>query len=660
MKQDITKEMVRGAALVALLAATGLAAADPGAMRSYRGLAITAGGERIAAIETVEGDKAPPRVTVRTTAGGTIAATYESAACGQCRFDTPAWSPDGSALALIGSDAKAGTASVLVLRGGKLVTVATIKGVANTVRWSPDGRQLAFLATVNAKKLTGAVEAGARQVGEIGLAQEEDEQRIALVALDDTAGGEVRLVSPGDTFVYEYDWTPDGKGFVVTSAKGNGDNNWWIATLGHVDADSGRLRVLAAPKMQMNMPHVSPDGRTVAFIGGLMSDFGSVGGDVFTVPIEGGGPDGAVPTDVTPDFKGSFNGISWRGQALLASVQAGADTGIASIDPGARSARVLWKAPVSASAARDGRFVFSADGKVAASVHEDYEQGPRIVAGALAALAPITHDNEDFAPQVKARSIAWTNEGFNVQGWLVGPRTVAPGKKYPMIVQVHGGPAAAVTPRYVAGGESGNSLVRALVDKGYFVFFPNPRGSYGQGLAFSSANKRDFGGGDWRDILAGVDAAIREAPVDGARLGLMGHSYGGFMTMWGVTHSQRFKAAIASAGIANWISYYGQNGIDQWMVPFFGATMYDDPAIYRAASPIAAIKSATTPTLVMVGERDVECPPAQSFEFWHGLKAQGVPTALVVYEDEGHAIRKPEHARDQRERTLAWFDRYLR
>jgi dipeptidyl aminopeptidase/acylaminoacyl peptidase len=653
MRQMGMHTWLRSGTLLALMAAAGLAAAD-GGMRSYRALAMTAAGDRIAAIETVDGDKRAPHVTVRETVGGRIAATYESVACGQCRFDAPAWSPDGRSMALVGTDAKAGTASVLVLRDGKLATVATLKGVANTVRWSPDGRQLAFLATVNAKKLTGAVEAGARQVGEIGLAQEEDEQRIALVPVDAPAGSEIRLVSPGDTFIYEYDWTPDGKGFVVTSAKGNGDNNWWIATLGHVDAASGKLRVLAAPKMQMNMPHVSPDGRTVAFIGGLMSDFGSVGGDVFTVPIGG-----AEPTDITPGFKGSFNGISWRGAALLASVQAGADTGIASIDPAARSARLLWQAPVSASGARDGRFVFSADGKVAASVQEDYEHAPRIVAGPLAALAPITRDNADFAPQVKARSIAWTSEGFNVQGWLVGPRTVEPGKKYPMIVQVHGGPAAAVTPHYVSGGESGNSLVRALVDKGYFVFFPNPRGSYGQGLAFSSANKRDFGGGDWRDILAGADAVLRQAPVDGARLGLIGHSYGGFMTMWGVTHSQRFKAAVASAGIANWISYYGQNGIDQWMVPFFGATMYADPAIYRAASPIESIKSATTPTLVMVGERDVECPPAQSQEFWHGLKAQGVPTALVIYEDEGHAIRKPEHAADQRVRVLAWFDKYL-
>jgi dipeptidyl aminopeptidase/acylaminoacyl peptidase len=140
----------------------------------------------------------------------------------------------------------------------------------------------------------------------------------------------------------------------------------------------------------------------------------------------------------------------------------------------------------------------------------------------------------------------------------------------------------------------------------------------------------------------------------------MGHSYGGFMTMWGVTHSDRFKAAVAGAGIANWISYYGQNGIGQWMVPFFGAAMYDDPAVYRRASPIESIKQAKTPTLLYVGERDVETPAVQSMEFWHGLRAIGTPTTLVIYDGEGHAIRKPAHQLDQRKRTVEWFERYLK
>ncbi len=140
----------------------------------------------------------------------------------------------------------------------------------------------------------------------------------------------------------------------------------------------------------------------------------------------------------------------------------------------------------------------------------------------------------------------------------------------------------------------------------------------------------------------------------------MGHSYGGLMTMWTVTHSNRFKAAVAGAGIANWSSYYGENGIDQWMIPFFGASFYDDPAIYDKLSPIRYIKDAKTPTFIYVGERDVECPAPQSLEFWHGLKAMGVDTTLMIYEDEGHGIRKPEHQKDQADRTAAWFAKYLK
>ena len=643
---------VRNTLAAAMLAALGAHAATPAAMREYRSLAMNASGERIAAIEANDpgGQAKRPHgiIIVRDAKSGKIVGEYDP--CASCSYDQPSWSPDQKSLAFVASDGKAGKATLYVVSGAAPQEVASVKGIASTARWSPDGNQIAILATVDAKKLAGAVEAGARQVGEIG--SEDDAQRIALVP---AKGGELRLVSPADTYVYEYDWTPDGKGFAVTSARGNGDNNWWIATLGHVDAASGALRIVAAPKMQLNIPRVSPDGKTVAFVGGLMSDFGSIGGDLFTVPLAGG-----EPVNVTPGYAGSFNGLSWQGRKLLASALVGSEQAVVSVDPAARAARTLWSGPVSASGTRQGRFVFSADGSIAASVHESYEHAARMVAGRLPALVPITNDNDGFTPQVTARSVSWTNEGFKVQGWLVGPKQLDAGKTYPMIVQVHGGPSAAATPRFVGEGEQGNVLMRDMVKRGYFIFMPNPRGSYGQGLAFTMANKRDFGGGDWRDILAGIDAAARVAPIDTGRLGLMGHSYGGFMTMWGVTHSDRFKAAVAGAGIANWISYYGQNGIDQWMVPFFGASMYDDPAIYRAASPIESIKNAKTPTLIMVGERDVEVPAAQSIEFWHGLKAMNVPVSLVIFEGEGHSFRKPETQKESRSRTLAWFEKYLK
>jgi dipeptidyl aminopeptidase/acylaminoacyl peptidase len=224
-----------------------------------------------------------------------------------------------------------------------------------------------------------------------------------------------------------------------------------------------------------------------------------------------------------------------------------------------------------------------------------------------------------------------------------------------MIMVVHGGPASAATSSFLW-----DQMTAGWLRNGYFVFEPNPRGSFGQGEAFTRANIKDFGGGDLRDDLAGLDAIEKVAPVDDARLGLYGHSYGGFMTMWIVTHSQRFKVAAAGAGVSDWVAYYGQNGIDQWMIPYFGASAYDDPSIYDRLSPIRSIKAVRTPVFLYVGEHDVECPPEQTREFWHGLRAFGVPTSLVVYADEGHRLRKPENVTDLNQRLVEWFDRHLK
>jgi dipeptidyl aminopeptidase/acylaminoacyl peptidase len=225
-----------------------------------------------------------------------------------------------------------------------------------------------------------------------------------------------------------------------------------------------------------------------------------------------------------------------------------------------------------------------------------------------------------------------------------------------MVVVVHGGPASQLTSRW----GSGLGLPLSLGAGGYFLFFPNPRGSYGQGEEFTRANVRDFGHGDLRDILRGVDTVLKAAPVDPERLGLTGWSYGGFMTMWAVTQTNRFRAAVAGAGIANWQSYYGENQIDQWMIPYFGASVYDDPAVYARSAPINFIKNARTPTLVMVGDRDAECPAPQSYEFWHALKTLGVETQLVIYAGEGHAVSQTPNRRDILQRAADWFDRRLK
>src|SRR6185437_3188102 len=532
------------------LAFPALAATSP-AIHQFGDLALSPMGDKTATVESDDPgnltEEPHGAVIVRDAAGKSIG-HYDP--CTACRYSDPVWSPKGDALLFLATDEKAGKTTLYRAATGAPQSLAVISGVANTPRYSSDGGRIALLVTLGAHKKTGAIQAAAPQVGEIG--ENNDEQRIAVLP---ASGGELKLISPADTYVYEYSWTPDGKGFAATAAKGNGDNNWWIASLDYVDLGSGALRVIASPKMQMDMPRVSPDGKSVAFIGGLMSDWGSVGGDVYTVPLAGG-----APVDIMPNAKATFEGLDWRGGKLVATALMGDRSAAVTIDPAGKDVHVSWSAPVSVRGEEFANAIaFSADGAVAATVMQDFTHAPEIAIGRLPALAPVTKANAAWPASVVAQSVRWKNEGYDVQGWLLSPLKVSAGK-HPMITIVHGGPSAASEPRYIAAGGphgTGFDFVAPFIARGYFVFYPNPRGSYGQGEAFTRANIRDFGRGDLRDILAGIDAVERTQPVDDARLGLYGHSYGGWMSMWANTQTHRFKAIVAGAGIANWTSYYG-------------------------------------------------------------------------------------------------------
>ncbi|MBW8744570.1 MAG: S9 family peptidase [Sphingomonas sp.] len=623
-----------------------LASAPALAAHKFEDLAISPKGEAVAAVESEDGAGAHGTIVLRRVSDGRVLRVIDP--CAACDYSDPVFAADGR-LVFLGRDRAAGTVSLnLADAGGHLRVVATIKGLAEAPRFAPDGKRIAVLVTLNATKETGATQAGARQVGEIG--ESSDEKRIAVFDLAGiVAGDAVRPISPAGRYVYEYAWTPDGKGFVASTAPGDGDDNWWVATIDAIDASTGAVRPIAKPATQVRFPRISPDGKTIAYIGGLMSDYGSVGGDVWTVPFAGG-----PPINRTAGLKATITSLVWLKDGLRGTMLAGADAALVRIDDKGKVA-TFWSKPVGL-AAGDAKAAFSLDGRIAASTVVDFEHAAALYAGPVAALAPITHDNDAMPAPVRARSVSWSNGGFQVQGWLLAPANADPAQRAPMIVNVHGGPASAHMPNYI----DANGITADLARAGYYIFLPNPRGSYGQGEAFTAANKRDFGGGDLKDILAGIDAVEKIAPVDETRLGLMGGSYGGFMAMWTNTQTSRFKALVAGAGLSDWISYYGINGIDQWMIPFFGKSMYDDPKAYWDVSAIQFIKRAKTPTFIYVGERDIEVPPTQSIEYWHALREMGVPASLVIYPGEGHRLRDPAHAADMRKRTVAWFDTYVK
>ena len=252
------------------------------------------------------------------------------------------------------------------------------------------------------------------------------------------------------------------------------------------------------------------------------------------------------------------------------------------------------------------------------------------------------------------REYQFTNEGLEVQGWLVPPINLDETKKYPVILYIHGGP-------HGMHGYSFNATVQALAAKGYGVLLINPRGSSGYGQKFSDGCVNDWGGGDYRDLMRGVDVALEKFPyLDKDRMGVMGGSYGGYMTNWIVTQTDRFKAAIASASLSNLISFYSTSLYQDLVHAEFNGMPWDNYEKLWDRSPLKHIKNVKTPTMLVHGENDNDVHITQAEEMYTALKMRGVDTVLVRYPREGHGIREPKHKVDNLQRNLDWFEKYLK
>lgn len=644
--------------------------AQLGKAQSIQAVAISPDGKQLAWVIQRDGK---PAIEVADADGRHAHRVSAAARAGSCAESGIAWAPDSRRLAFV-ANCHVDLTSTQVMQNaiyladtrgnGAPARLAQLQGYVRSLQWTADGKLLGFLYVAGATRHASAVAAAKPAAGEIGVSGVEV-QRVASL---DVASGTLRELTPAGLYVYEFDWSPDGARIAYTAALPPGDNNWWIARLYVQNAQAGAdARVLVDPAetasgtlhgLQIALPRWSPDATRIAFIGGLMSDQGATGGDLYAVPAGGG-----APANLTPGSKVTPSWLRWTSpQSMLVSQVSNGHSQLADYAVSATRAaqqRVHFTLPASiGDGSASMAMSLSADFRRIAFVQSSYAAASEVHAGVLGHAPPpaVTSFNAALKPAWgKAESVEWNNEGFHVQGWLLYPADYDAGKRYPMIVVVHGGPSSAVIPRWPGVGYGGAPLA-AL---GYFVFMPNPRGSFGQGEQYVQANRRDFGYGDLRDILAGVGAVEKKVPVDDHRLGLTGWSYGGFMSMFAPTQTQRFRAVVAGAGIANWQSYYGQNLIDQWMPPFFGASVYDDPAVYAKSSAINFIKQVKTPMLIVVGDRDAECPAPQSFEMWHALRAQHVPTSLVVYPNEGHHFVDPAHQRDVLQRALGWFAKYL-
>ncbi len=571
----------------------------------------------------------------------------------------PVFSPDGKQIAFLSyctADHKPGV-FLAGAAGGASRQLAELNGYAHQLAWSPDGKQLSFLYVEGSLRRPSPVAPEPLPSGVIGV----EGVKIQSVATMDASTGQLTEFTPENLYVYEYDWSPDSRQLAYVAAPPPGENNWWVAKL-YTQTQGGSAKAIVDPGtvtgslhgLQMAVPRWSPDGKRIAFIGGLMSDQGSTGGDIYIVPADGG-----RPADATAGRRATPVWFKWIDEQHLgvAEITGGSShLFVYNLSTHQDSTQYNLTLPDSVGAGSLAMRIAVSHTKILAFVRTSFSEPPEVLAGPLSRMKQVTHANDHLKPLWgRAKSIAWTNQSFHVQGWLLLPAHYDPSKKYPLIVYVHGGPGAANVPRWPSPGYG--PVPFSAMD--YFVLMPNPRGSFGQGETFTQANRRDFGYGDLRDILAGVDAVEKQYPVDDHRVGITGWSYGGFMTMFSVTQTHRFRAAVSGAGLSDWLSYYGENSIDQWMIPFFGASVYDDPGVYAKSSAINYVKRVRTPTLMVVGDRDGECPAPQSFEFWHALHDLHVPTELVVYPGEGHGFVQAPDRLNVLARAVAWFQQYM-
>lgn len=553
----------------------------------------------------------------------------------------PRWSPDGRRLAFLSDREEATQIYLLPTDGGEAVRLTEGKNGARAFEWSPDGKQIAFLAP---EPKTEAEEKKDKDKDDARLVDRDDKHtRLWLIDIETK---KVRQLTEGNWEVQEAKWTPPGDRLIV-SATDHPESDQDTNRIFSVSVSNGEMKQIAAPRGPFGQLSVSPDGNLVAYLAARVD--GPAPHDLYLQPLTGGPARNLTAASVDRPIVNSV----WRADgSIFALAQNGFRTQFYRVTPdGKAEAQSGFKV-------NPGSFDVTA--KALAFAGETAVDAPEVwlsVAGTTqpAVAESVTNFNESWKqiPLVKPEFLRYKSfDGTEIEAALLKPAGYQTGTKVPLVVIVHGGP----TGRWADSFQSWGQLLAA---RGYAVLYPNVRGSTGYGHRFVEMNRADWGGGDFKDVMAGVDFLIASGIADPDRLGIAGWSYGGYMASWAITQTNRFKAAMTGAGLSDLASEFGTedgSSYDEW---FFG-TPYEKPQEFIDSSPITFIKNARTPTLILQGEADVTDPMGQSQQLYRGLKRYGVETNFVLYPREGHGFREEKHQLDVLNRIVSWFEGHLK
>ncbi len=549
---------------------------------------------------------------------------------------SPRWSPDGKQLAFLSNRDSAPKLYLMPLDGGEAKAWLSTKHRIDSFAWSPNGTSIAF----RAGELP--TEAEEKKTTDKDDARVEDDaaKRPRLWVSTVTDPKPAAIGEPGWK-IDDFQWLDDSRLIVTASPKPSRIE--WNASLYLAPSTGGKWTSWAVPPRPFGNLTLSPD-RSLLAIHATRKD-GPDPHDLYLTPIS------------RPEFKNVSETLFDRlaaqtawvdSRTLYASFVEGFQTALYKI--ALPSDRERIELPVNAGAiAVSPNGTLAVVGGSSTELPELWLREP----GKLARKVSSFHSSWKDTALVKPAIFAYRSfDGRQIEAALYTPRDAKPQTGYPLAVLIHGGPTGAWSNNF----EPWSQL---LVSRGYAVFSPNIRGSIGYGHAFIAANRGDWGGGDFKDIMAGVDDLIQRGVADGNRLGIAGWSYGGYMASWAITQTNRFKAAVSGAGMADLATEFGteeEASYDRW---FYGLP-YENLAGFQHSSPIGFIKNAKTPTLILQGEADTTDPLSQSQMLYRGLRAYGVETELVVYPREGHGLREEKHRVDSLNRIIGWFDRYVR
>ena len=588
---------------------------------------------------------------------------------------SPSWSPDGRWIAF--SSGRSGKVNLWRIRvdGGEaerltdaqrgVVAAGSPYTAVTRFKWSPDGKQIAFVmpgppSEAELKSQKGKDDS--RVVGQDGMMNQ-----VWVIPVERDVHGErkAHAITPdnlnvGSTVFWHYsfgggfDWSPDGKQMAFSHTRTTNPNAWPSSDISVIDISTGIMRPLVNSGVGEIVPLYSPDGRWIAYLAGDSTFTWNLTFTVHLVPSGGG-----MSRPLAETFDHEPRSVAWSADSRRIFFTEDRGTGSS-----------LSAIPIDGGPPQDidaGNMVISdlnlnGSREMMGFVGQTSTNSPEAYVSRVDRFAPIqvSHANPDLAPYPLGRRevIHWKSEdGLTIEGLITYPVGYESGKKYPMILDIHGGPTGAFLQTFMANRGLDSPAVFAAA--GFAMLQCNVRGSSGRGKAFRYANHKDWGGMDYKDLMTGVDRVVEMGVADPERLGVMGWSYGGYLSSWLLGQTKRFKAAVVGAGITDLVSFTGTTDIPSFLPGHFGEELWADDEFYRSRSAVFHGIQISTPTLILHGQADERVPVSQGYELYNMLNRRGVTTEMVVYPRMLHGPQEPKMLRDIDRRTLSWFDRFL-